>query len=113
MRKVVALVAVAGSLVLASTASSAYYTNRAGAEHYLRLLLHEQYGYKNTGVYCQPQKGRNERYAEEGKHLYHRWLCGFVSGTHDRSCKGAITIYGSDSSAGFMYYRHASRGESC
>jgi hypothetical protein len=64
----------------ASPAMSAYYVGKPVAEHYLRVLLHERYGYTNTGVYYRPQRARQGSYGKHGRVLYHRWLCGFVAG---------------------------------
>lgn len=111
--KPVAVVTVVACLALASPAMSAYFVGKPVAEHYLRVLLHDQYGYTNTGVYCRPQRGQNERHVKHGRVLYHRWLCGFYTGEDGASCKGAITIVGSDGGAGFRYYRHQSVGEIC
>ncbi len=49
----------------------------------------------------------------EGRVLYHVWLCGFYASNYGDACKGAITIWGSDGSGGFRYYRHWSRGSGC
>ncbi len=113
MRGVVAALTIAVGLGFASPSMAAYYVGKPVAEHYLRVLLHETYGYSKTGVYCRPKQGSNERVVKHGRVLYHRWLCGFVAGEPGYSCKGAISIYGSDSAAGFLYYRHGSRGEAC
>jgi hypothetical protein len=113
MRRAIATLTVVGCLGFAAPSVAAYYVGKPVAEHYLRVLLHETYGYSNTGVYCQPKRGRNERVVKHGPVLYHRWSCGFYAGEPGDSCKGAISIVGSDSAAGFLYYRHGSSGEAC
>jgi hypothetical protein len=113
VKRAIAAVTMVGCLVFAAPAMSAYYVGKSVAEHYLRVLLHEQYGYSNTGAYCRPQRGPNEKYVKHGRVLYHRWLCGFFAGESGYSCKGVISIVGSDESVGFRYYRHESSGEAC
>ena len=112
MRAVVGVLMLTGCLWLAAPSSAAYYVGKGVAEHYTRVLLH-QYGYSNISVYCRPKQGFNEKYNKGGRMLYHRWLCGYYSGEPGYSCKGAVSIIGSDGSGGFRYYRHFSRGEAC
>lgn len=113
-RCVALAVVVAGALWVAAPASAAYYIARPVAEHYTRELLHDTYGYSQTGVACRPRQGRNETYTlRSGRVLYHVWLCGFYASNYGDACKGAITIWGSDGSGGFRYYRHWSRGSGC
>lgn len=107
------LAAIVVLLAAVPAADAAYYMNKPAAEHDLRLVLHSNYGYSNTGVYCRPKKGRNEHVRQGGRTLFHSWTCGFVAGEQGASCKGAMSIIGSDSRAGFYYQRHWSAGESC
>lgn len=105
---------IAGTLWTAAPANAAYYIARSVAQHYMRDLLHDTYDYSNTGVYCRPRQGRNETYTtRSGRVLYHVWICGFYASNYGDACKGAITIWGSDGSGGFRYYRHWSRGPGC
>src|SRR4051794_37711868 len=96
MRFVALMIALASFLVAAPVAGAAYYINKPLAEHDLRRVLHDVYYLSNTGVYCRPKKGANEHVAQGGQLLYHKWSCGFVAGEPGASCKGAISIYGSD-----------------
>lgn len=112
MKSAIALVLLLGVLAAAASADAAYYVGRPVAEHYARQQLHS-YGYTYVGVYCQPQKGRNESYRKRGRVLWHKWLCSFAEGVRGDSCKGQLSIVGSDSGAGFYYLRHWSVGEDC
>lgn len=111
MKRLATVFAVA-LLAVPASADAAYYIGKPVAEHYARIQLHN-YGYTNVGVYCQPKKGKNENYNNHGHVLWHKWYCGFVEAEPGDSCKGTISIYGSDAGAGFYYYRHGSVGEDC
>lgn len=102
-------------VALSSTtpAFGAYYIGKRVAEHYMRDLLHDTYGYRQTGVSCRPKEGRNETYAKNGRLLYHAWFCGFYARNYGSTCKGLISIKGSDGAGGFVYFRHWSRGPGC
>jgi hypothetical protein len=108
--RLILLTALVGSLVTAAPAPAAYYVGESVAEHYLRTLLHDRYGYNQTGVACQPKRGRNETYVKNGRVLYHAWLCGFYARNYGDPCKGLISLKGSDGRGGFVFYRHWSRG---
>jgi hypothetical protein len=101
------------TLALATPAHAAYYVGKPVAEHYLRLVLHDNYGYSNTGVFCRPKQGGNEHARKGSNTLYHRWACGFYAGEAGGSCKGSMSIIGSDGEGGFVYHRNWSVGEIC
>jgi hypothetical protein len=114
VRSLAALALAALSLLIgAATADAAYYVNKPVAEHYLRNLLHS-WDMTNTAVYCRPKRGKNESVmSSDGVRLWHKWSCGFVAGEPGYSCKGVVSIYGSDHGAGYYYFRHSTRGEAC
>jgi hypothetical protein len=112
MKRALVLALVVCSLSAASVADAAYYVGQSVAEHYARQHLHS-YGYTYVATACRPQAGRNESYRKDGHVLWHKWLCGFAEGVRGDSCKGALSIVGSDSGAGYYYLRHWSVGEDC
>jgi hypothetical protein len=112
MRRLLGL-AFALTFAFSAPAAAKYYINKPLAEHDVRLVLHNNYGYTGTGVYCQPKRGRNEHVVSAGRVFYHRWTCGWATGEPGASCKGLMSIIGSDSESGFYYYRQWSRGEAC